>query len=435
MCLLLAAILFLGLVIFAWRYVVNGAEWVSFYGNTQIFSDGNVNRGSVYDRNGALLINCTKDGLEYPEDSELRKATVHVVGDPTGNIPDGAINKFRSQLIGYDILNGTYETNSVGKSITLTIDAEANRRAYEELSPYKSGVMAIMNYKTGEIVCQVSTPSFDPLGDASDDPESSIYFNNFYQGLITPGSTFKLVTGAAAIDNLPDLAAFEFECDGVNEYEDSDLTCVEPHGYQDFSDAMANSCNGAFGKITRELGADVMNKYVDELGLTGSIDVNGIKTAKGSFNFDDSNPISLSWSGCGQGQDQVNPCAMLVYVAAIANDGEAIEPVIIKGSNFLEKLGGGSKLGRYIESDTATRLKELMKNNVVESYGEYNFEGLDIYAKSGTAEVGDEKNALFTGFIDDEEHPYAFFCWLEDGGAGSVYAGAAVRNTLYSLIG
>ena len=72
-CLLLAASLFIGILIFTWRFVTKGQDWASFYGNRQIYTNGEVNRGTIYDRNGVMLLNCTKDGLVYPSDASLRR--------------------------------------------------------------------------------------------------------------------------------------------------------------------------------------------------------------------------------------------------------------------------------------------------------------------------------------------------------------------------
>ena len=434
MCLMLAAVLFLGIVVFAWRYVVNGKEWAGFYGNTQVFTNGIINRGTVYDRNGVMLINCTEDGIEYPEDSVLREATLHVVGDPEGNISSGAINMFAGDLVGYDILNGTYDETSEGKSIELTIDALANETAYNSLSNYSAGCLGIFNYETGEIMCLVSTPSIDPQYQSTTEVEDSVYFNNFIQGQVTPGSTFKLVTTAAAIDTL-DMSDFSFTCDGVNEFNGDDLTCIAVHGEEDFYGALANSCNGAFGQIAREVGGDTLTEYVDKLGLTTSVDIDGITTAQGSFYFPTDDELELSWAGVGQGQDLVNPCTMMVYMGAIANGGVAMNPTIIKSSNFLDQFTQGKTLGRYLDEDTADEIKAMMKNNVEVSYGASNFEGLDMYAKTGTAEVGDDnKNSLFAGFIVDDEHPYAFYCWVEGGLGGVRTCSPIVRDTLNVLI-
>ncbi|MBQ0004976.1 MAG: penicillin-binding protein [Clostridiales bacterium] len=433
-CLALAAVLFLGIVYFGWKFVTHGGEWASFYGNTQIYTNGMINRGTIYDRNGELLLNCTPDGIQYSSDSAIRKSTVHAVGDPKGNVATGAINMWKDQLIGYDILNGTYDTTSEGKSITLTIDSKANKTAYNALNG-REGTVGVFNYKTGEVMCMVSTPTFDPAGTEPSDPNSSVYFNTFLMGTLTPGSTFKLVTAAAAYDTLDDIGSFGFTCDGTNTYEGEKIKCTSNHGHVNFETALAKSCNGAFGSLTRQVGPATMGEYVKELGFTDSINVDGIETAAGSFTFPENSPIDLSWAGIGQYQDLVNPCAMMVYVGSIANEGEAVEPTLLKGSNFLDRISSGKSLGRYLDKNTADKLKQMMKYDVQMTYGEGNFPGLDIYAKSGTAEVGTSKsNSWFVGFIDDPKHPYAFVVWIKGAGTGYTAAGPVARNVLNTLI-
>lgn len=436
-CLALAFLLILGTGIFGYRFVKDGGDWATFYGNSQIYTDGMLNRGTITDRKGTLLLQCTPDGIEYNEDYETRVSTVHAAGDPEGNISGGAINIFKSELIGYDILNGTYDTDANGKSIALTIDADANKAAYEALNG-RTGTVGVYNWKTGEIVCMVSTPAFDPLSGApEDDEDSSYYFNNFLDGALTPGSTFKLVTSAAVIDNMPDRGSFTFDCDGVNQIGDGEnakLRDVKAHGTVNFQEALAQSCNGAFGELTRELGASVMKEYAEKTGLTESVDVNGVKTAAGSFDFPSNDDVKLSWAGIGQADDLVNPCAMMVYMGAIANGGEAVQPTLIKSATFIKDIRGGKSLGQYLDESTAEELRGMMKNNVVENYGEDNFPGLNIYAKSGTAEVGTtNSDAWFVGFVDDTDAPYAFVVWVKGGGFGSDVAGpiaARVLNTL-----
>ena len=433
-CLALAAVLFGGVMLFTVRFVLHGGEWASFYGNTQIYTNGEINRGAVYDRNGVLLLKCTPEGIFYNEDSTIRKATVHAVGDTKGNVACGAINMWKSQLIGWDVLNGTYDTSAEGKSITLTISAEANRAAYNALGS-RNGCVGVFNYETGEILCMVNKPSFDPTGTTPSDPGDSVYFNTFLLGKVTPGSTFKTVTAAAAYDNVSDIEDFAFHCDGTNDYEGQKIKCVGVHGDVTFESAMAKSCNGAFGDIARQVGSKTMRKYVKKVGLTTSYNVDGIETTASTFNFPDNDDVSLSWAGIGQYEDMVNPLSMLVYMGAIANVGEAIQPTLIKDSNFIKKLTGGKSLGKYLSSDTSAKLREMMKGNVTDTYGEYNYSGLDIYAKSGTAEVGTSSdNSLFVGFIDNPGHPYAFFVWVEGGSNGAGVAGPVARAVLNELI-
>lgn len=432
-CILIAVVLLAGVGLFVFRFVKHGGEWASFYGNQQIYTDGLLNRGTITDRNGELLLDCTEDGIIYSDDWSTRVATVHAVGDPKGNIATGAINVFKGQLIGYDIINGTYDTSSEGKKIKLTIDSRANIAAYNALGG-RTGTVGVMNWKTGEIVCMVSTPSFDPAGSLPSDDGSSYYFNNFMSGTMTPGSTFKLVTSAAVIDTMDDRGSFEFHCDGVNKIGKDKLTDVSAHGTVGFKSALAKSCNGAFGELTRRVGAETMRKYVDKLGLTKAVVVNGVETAIGSFDFPDDNEVKLSWAGIGQADDQVNPCAMMVYMGAIANGGKSVQPTLIKSATFLKDIAGGKSGGRYLSEDTANELRKMMKNNVKKNYGAGNYPGLNLYAKSGTAEVGDRSDAWFVGFIDNEDNPYAFVVWVKGGGFGSQVAGPIARTVLNTLI-
>jgi peptidoglycan glycosyltransferase len=279
----------------------------------------------------------------------------------------------------------------------------------------------------------VSTPTFDPA-DGSPDSEDGYYFNNFLDGQITPGSTFKLVTAAAAIDNIANIDSYVFDCDGENEYNGVDFTDIRTHGEVSFRSALAQSCNGAFGELAREVGAKTMKEYTEKAGLTEPVDMNGFKTAAGSFDFPSDDNVKLSWAGIGQADDLVNPCAMMVYMGAIANGGEAIQPTLIKSATFIKEITGGKSLGRYLESDTAEELRSMMKNNVVENYGEENFDGIDIYAKSGTAETGDyNPDAWFVGFTDDESAPYAFVVWVKGGGYGSEVAAPIARTVIRTL--
>ena len=100
---------------------------------------------------------------------------------------------------------------------------------------------------------------------------------------------------------------------------------------------------------------------------------------------------------------------MLRYVAAIANDGVLVEPTFLKG-------GSNGKTTPLVNPATAARLQELMRNNVVSHYEEeVDFDGLPFCAKTGTAETGaGTSHSWFTGFLQDEEHPYAFVAVIEE---------------------
>jgi peptidoglycan glycosyltransferase len=89
-----------------------------------------------------------------------------------------------------------------------------------------------------------------------------------------------------------------------------------------------------------------------------------------------------------------------------------------------------------IDENTASILKEMMRYNVEDTYGTYNFPDLNICAKSGTAEVGPNEtpNAWFAGFLDDPDHPYAFIVLVENGGSGSSVAGSVANKVLQKVV-
>lgn len=162
LCLALVAVLLAGLVFFIVRIETNGADWATFYANTHIYANGKLSVGSVYDRNGKLLLKNTSKGMRYNSDELIRRANLHSSGDPAANIATGANVAFKSRMVGYNFVTGTGGLLKMGGSkVYLTVDAKVNRSAYEALSG-RNGLVGVYNYKTGEIVCMVSTPSYDP---------------------------------------------------------------------------------------------------------------------------------------------------------------------------------------------------------------------------------------------------------------------------------
>ena len=183
-----------------------------------------------------------------------------------------------------------------------------------------------------------------------------------------------------------------------------------------------------------------MKGYSEMTGLTSSYSINGINTEKSTFDFSSDGEEGLAWSGIGQGKDLVNPCAMLVFCGAIANGGRAAEPQIIDHTSFIDGISTSIYIqhntDELINPDTASTLTKYMKADVEENYGQDNFPGLNICAKSGTAQVNTSKasNGWFVGFLNDSDHPLAFVCLVEQGGAGAKSAGRVVNTVLQKAI-
>ena len=434
-----AGLLAVGCVIFCGLLVRNGGQWASSSVNQNAYSGGSLAMGQVYDRTGLLLYDCASGS--YAEGANLRRSTLHLIGDRQGNIATGAKKLFVQELVGYHPITGLSEQ---GNRVYLTVDGDLNRTAYKALKG-RSGVVAVYNYLTGEVVCLVSAPSFDPIDEVEvtavangDSSYSGAYLNRFYSSVYTPGSVFKVVTAAAALETL-DTDHFTFTCTGSFAIGGDSVTCPGAHGELNFEQALCYSCNGAFAQLALELGGDVLADYAEKAGLLEGFDLHGRTTAAGSFAVADDNTIDLGWSGAGQYKTLVSPAAMLTLMGCIAGDGTAAQPRLLMKVTTPEGLPAAivTRDQTAIGWDEATciKLQEMMRGNVTENYGQKQFGDLAVCAKSGTAEVGSDvkPHAWFAGFVDDTEHPYAFVVLVEHGGWGSSAAGSIAAEVLQQL--
>lgn len=424
MCIALAAVLIIGLCVFIAKLAIHGDDWASFYANAHVYSQGRLAVGTVYDRNGNVLLENDEEGPHYNEYEGIRRGTFHVVGDKNMNISTAVNYAFRSDIIGYNFITGTNGSVFLdNRTLNLTIDGDVSKTAYEALNG-RNGLVGVYNWRTGEIICMTSNPSLDPEADnQSVEAESGTYINKVLSSADTPGSIFKLVTTKAALENIQGIDDWSFRCTGSYTIDGEKITCSSAHGTVNIYSALSNSCNCAYASLAVELGSDIMNQTVEQLGLTSSYDINGIKSKAGSFNFD-TYDYNLGWAGVGQFEDQVNPLSMMVYMGAIAGGGTAAEPYLLEGT--------GSEQVELLSSDTAAQLKEMMRNNVISNYGDGNYPGLELHAKSGTAEgaKGTVPDAWFCGFSGD----YAFIVCIENGGYGSSVAGPVANKVLQTLI-
>ena len=348
------------------------------------------------------------------------------------------------------MLFGVYSIERYGKGndMQLTIDSEVCNTAYKALADYKAGCVGVVNYKTGDIVCAVSTPSYDIEDEPSDlntnEKYEGVYINRLITGLYTPGSTFKLVTAVCAIENIPDIYDRKWTCTG--EYDPgagTPIECNGVHGTITFKQALAKSCNATFAQIAIELGPEKLAKTAQSLGFTSTVTISDkIVSEQGRFFLEKGDADDyVGWTGIGQGDTLIPPIAMLRFVSAVANDGVAVS--FNEVDSLANQAGKALNLNiktnetQLLSSETASKLKEMMRYNVKEQYGEYNYEGLSLCAKSGTAQIDDDTShntAWFTGFMDDEDNPYAFVVVVEYGNSGSQTAGPIAAKVLRSIV-
>lgn len=438
--LVLAIALAIGVIAFAVRYTLESGKWATFSGSPHVYSGGNLNSGIVTDRTGTVLLDST-DGRKYAEDRQLRMATMHILGDKYGYIPSRMMENYSDELIGYNLFTGTYSASMGEGSMKLTISAQVQAAALQAMEGQK-GTVGVYNYKTGEILCAVTSPTYDPENvpeiDESDPAFDGVYVNRFFNTTYTPGSIFKLVTAAAAIERIPDIETQTFYCDGSYTEGDQIITCNGVHGKLTFEQALAKSCNCAFGQIAQQLGTATLEEYAKRIGITTSLEFDGIGTASGECDLSHASEPDLAWAGIGQNTDLVNACQYMTFMGAIANEGKAAKPYIVQsvGSGLTGHKAATVMLDRVIDKKTAGKLTEMMRNNVVSVYGADNFPDLYVCAKSGTAEVGGglDPNATFAGFIQDQDYPLAFIVIVENGGSGSGVAGPIAGRVLDACI-
>lgn len=425
--LFLVLILVGGLVFFLGEYVLQAKTWVSTPGSPHVYNAGNLGCGIVTDRTGTLLLNMMND-CQYSDDLLLRMSTIHWLGDREGNISAPAPSHYAQELAGFDLVNGIYSYAGTGGQAVLTLYAPAQVAALEAMGGYK-GTVAVYNYKTGEILCAVSTPTYDP--DAVPDIEGGttgiyegVYLNRFTQANYVPGSIFKVLTTAAAIETVPGIEDEVFHCDGDYLVDGNQVSCTRAHGEQTLSEALTNSCNCAYAQIGLRLGGGALQEYVEKFALTESLTFDGITTAEGYFDLENATDPEIAWSAIGQHHDAVNPCRFMTFMGAIAGNGSCAQPYLVA-----EVRSGGSRTYAaetvttqpIMSEATARKLQSYLRGNVEMGYGDENFPGLQVCAKSGTAELDGEQedNAMFAGFVQDERYPLAFFVAVEGGGYGS----------------
>ena len=435
--LILAIVLLAGTVLLCVRYFVKAGEWVTFSGSPHVYTGVNLDGGVVTDRDGTLLLDST-DGRTYSADAVTRTATMHLLGDRYGYIQAPLLGSFADDMIGFDKINGLYGAEGTEANAALTLSAAAQTAAYQALGNYH-GTVGVYNYKTGEILCAVTSPSYDPDNMPDVDADTSgaydgVYVNRFFQAAYTPGSIFKIVTLAAAIETVPDWENLTFTCEGEAIIGGQEIICEGVHGTITLKQALAHSCNVAFGELAGKVGTKALMEYAEKLGLSESFECDGIPVKAGTVDLKDADAGDLAWAGIGQYTDQVNALTFMRAMGRIAGGGTGAVPYLMAKITRGEKTAYEAKTetsSRALKAETAAKLTEYLRNNVATMYGDWQFGGLNVCAKSGTAEhEGETADAMFAGFCVDENCPLAFVVFVENGGSGSAVAAPIAAKVL-----
>ncbi len=452
--LLLVAMVFGGLGILGFRFAVNGEKWATLRANGHLTVNGSfVGAGNVLDRNGEVLAYTEGTDRKYNDSERIRRSTLHIVGDTEGYIASGVQTAYKTKLTGYSPVTGMHTLKKYGRGndVTLTIDSLVCAEALDSLGN-KKGVVVAYNYKTGELICSVSSPNFDienkpSTEDIEENKEGKydgLYLNRLIDGLYTPGSTFKIITAISAFENIPDIDLFTYTCKGEEVIGGVKITCPDKHGEMNFSQCFQKSCNCAFGVVSQKLGNDRLQTTANKLGFGRNFKFGNGQTQKSLIDLGDASAGDLAWASVGQYDTLVNPYHMLTVLGAIANDGVAVLPytvscVISPSGNITEKTTVKSET--YLTPEIAEKTAEIMRSTVENKYGDWNFKGLSMCGKTGTAEVSENEkpHSWFAGFSQNEQCPVAIVVIVENGGWGASTAlpiASEVMEEIYkSLLG
>ncbi|KLN36347.1 cell division protein FtsI [Cellulosimicrobium funkei] len=343
-----------------------------------------------------------------------------------------------------------------GASVELTIDPAAQQAAWDALGDQRGAVVAI-EPKTGRVLALVSKPSYDPNELATHDTAAA---RDRYQELLNadgnpmsnrairgntypPGSTFKIVTSAAALESGQYTAETVIPAPDELPYPQSTQTMknfggsrCSPTGEMTLADALRISCNTAFGDLAMTLGEDAMRDQAEDFGFDAPLEIPMDVTpsqfpAEGTPGAD---PAGIARAGIGQGEVKVTPLQMAMVAAAIANDGVQMAPYTVETIRNPDldvvRQSEPRRLRTSVSPSTADQLTQMMLGVVENGSGKAaQIPGVQVAGKTGTAETGGEAapHAWFTSFAPADDPQVAVAVIVENGGSlGNEATGGAI---------
>ena len=351
-------------------------------------------------------------------------------------------------------LSETYEKEIKGQDIYLTVDLDIQLSLDNELNEaYKKynadgAIGIVMDSKNGQILAMTSLPSFNPKNYKEYD-ETIINRNLAIWQNFEPGSTFKIITLAAAInENKVNIFEEYYNDKGSIKIASSTLHCWKRkgHGLQTYLQVVENSCNPGFVTLGNRLGTKTLFNYIKKLGFgkkTG-IDLNGEATGI-LFKEDKVGPVELATTAFGQGIS-VSAIQQVSSLSAILNNGNLYKPYIVlkEGSKEIKPV---LKESNIVTKETSELVNYALRSVVANGSGRNAYiENYQIGGKTGTAQkVGIDGRYMlnnyilsFIGFINDEDNKYVIYIALDNPKGVTQYGGVAsapiAKNVLQDII-
>lgn len=421
------------------------------YNKRQTLLESRLIRGDIISSEGNVLATTMSDNdggyyRYYP----YRNTFAHVVGYSThGVLGVEAMENFTlltcDENIVTRISNDLAGKKNHGDNVYTTLNTKMQEAAYDAMDDRRGAVVA-MNVKTGEILCVISKPDFDPnevMGRwdrLNEDTQNSPLLNRAYLGSYPPGSTFKIVTALEYLkEHDGNVSDYGFECTGSFEYKGSVINCFNEtaHGWVNFDDSFAQSCNSSFANISSTLDKRKFAQTIDELMFNKKLPLPFKYSMASSDIGKDSSTDDLLQTGIGQGRTLISPIHMLLITSAIANDGILMKPYIVSEiRNYDDGTISRTRVkeyGRIIDEKYTDSLQKMMRQVVVNGTGRrvFDTQGYDISGKTGSAEYSSNKNmshAWFTGYAGIDEPEIAVTVIVEGGGSGGAVAAPIAKR-------
>lgn len=378
-----------------------------------------------------------------------------------------------------------YLTHSAkGDDVVLTIDETIQhfleRRLQEAVDEYelKEGAAGIiMNPKTGEILAMATKPDFDlnsPYDveqfrkysievkeeelspQTTDTPEqlsdeviaslrNKMWRNKAISDSYEPGSTFKIITAAAALEeHVADLNS-TFYCPGFKIVADRQIHCSneDGHGPETFVEGVQNSCNPVFMELGLKLGADKFMEYFTAFGLTEETGIELVGESGSIYYRNGMNEVDVATSSFGQGF-QVTPIQLITAVSAVINGGERVKPQLvkeIKNEYGVVKSYSRETVNRVISKETSDTMCKILESVVSEpdATGKNAYvKGCRIGGKTGTSEKGNrtqhKRIASFIGFAPANDPELICLIMLDEPQINVKYGGTLAAPLAGSII-
>lgn len=446
-------VLLISLIVFgAYSVLTQGNRWFSSSANTYLREmKTNAIPGNIMDRNGTVLATTDAQGKRvYHQDGSVRNAVVHVLGDRTNNVGYGVESFMSNYLYGFNVSYFQRLAHALkgeklhGNNLTLSIDSNLSRYVSSIFPADKKGAVIVMNYRTGEVLSLQSFPTFDPdniTESVKTDPLQP-FWNNATRWNSAPGSTFKLITLAASLKNIPGAAVQEYVCTGELPFTDSVMRDAGNaiHNKLSLSKAFTLSCNITFGKLAQQMGDAALASTSKDFGIGDYFLFQDFVVENSEYPQKNRTDKEIAWTGVGQSALQLTPLHMCMIASAVANDGVMMEPkLLLKAVSINNEIKAQLVPKQYLHPLSradADTIADYMNQVVKSGTGtRANVAGHRICGKTGTAEVDSQKenNAWFVGFIDEPQFPYAVCVVVMDAGGGGAVA-APIAGKIFSAI-